>query len=215
MTVLFKICGLKDSHAVRATIDSGASFAGFVYYPASPRHIEVSDAVSLCAMLPASTASVCVCVDPDDSFLRTVQQAKCFHYIQLHGHESVHRVKQIRSMLPDLKIIKSISVRQSDDVAKAHAYCDIVDLLLFDAKAPDTHHMLPGGNGLAFDWVLLKNQQFSKPWMLSGGLHQNNIATATDATGAIMIDVSSGVEASPGVKDAALIVEFGKAVRAL
>lgn len=214
MPVLFKICGLKEASHVEAAIAAGASYVGFVHYAASPRHLSIQDAADLCALLPKHVASVCVCVDPDDMLLRELHQANCFQYVQLHGSETPTRLRDIKSLLPKTKLIKSFAVRQADDVAKASAYQNMADMFLFDAKAPDTA-TLPGGNGLAFDWALLKNRNFSKPWMLSGGLHADNVGEAVDATQARIVDVSTGVESAPGVKDPALIQAFAEATRRL
>lgn len=213
MTTAIKICGLKDDAAIRMAVDARADYVGFVYFPASPRHVELAEAARLKAMLPATMQAVCVLVDADDALLAQVRDVLAPHWVQLHGKETPERVRAIRAMLPGIRVMKAIRVRSSDDVALAHGFSDVADMLLFDAKAPETA-VLPGGNGLAFDWALLRGREFALPWMLSGGLNGENVALALAQTGAKMVDVSSGVESAPGVKDAALIQAFVKAVRA-
>lgn len=215
MPATIKICGLTNEAAIKSVIANKADYAGFVYFPASPRHLPLERAAALKALLlPASIPAVSVLVDPDNALLEQVQSVLAPAYIQLHGKETPERVKAIRAALPKMKIIKAISVRSGDDIARAAAYTNLIDMLMFDAKPPELPDILPGGNGLAFDWALLKGRQFSKPWFLSGGLNPSNIADAIAATGALMVDVSSGVERAPGVKDPALIEAFVKAARA-
>jgi phosphoribosylanthranilate isomerase len=133
-------------------------------------------------------------------------------YIQLHGRETSERISAIKARYTDLRIIKGIQVSSSDDVARAMHFGTSADLLLFDAKPP-TAAILPGGNGLPFDWALLKHRTFPLPWMLSGGLNEANVGDAIYASGATMVDVSSGVESAPGVKDPQLMEAFVRAVR--
>lgn len=213
MPLAIKICGLKDEQAVQAVIAAKADYAGFIHFPASPRHVSLERAAKLKALLPASIRSVSVMVDPDDALLAHMQTILAPDYLQLHGKETPDRLRAIRHQYPALKIIKAISVRTGDDVAKASQFTDSADLLMFDAKAP-AESLLPGGNGLSFDWALLKDRTFPLPWFLSGGLNIDNIAEAISHTGAVMLDVSSGVERSPGVKDATLIHDFVTRARA-
>jgi len=215
MSTSIKICGLKDANAVQATIAAGADYAGFVYFPASPRHVELSYARELKSLLPDSIKSVSVLVDPDDALLEQVQSVLQPDYVQLHGKETPLRVAAIKQVFPKLKIIKAISLRSSDDVAGAMAFLPYTEMLMFDAKPPELAGMLPGGNGLSFDWALLRNREFPLPWFLSGGLNAENAAEAIRLTGAKMVDVSSGVESAPGVKDPALIEAFAKAARSV
>lgn len=212
MTVSVKICGLNTPHSVQAVIDARADYTGFVYYPASPRHITLSQAASLKALLPANIQSVSVLVDPDDALLNEVADVLKPSYMQLHGKESPQRVKAIRERVPAIKIIKAISIRTKEDIDAANLYTDCAHMLMFDAKAPESAK-LPGGNGVSFDWNLLKGHHFALPWMLSGGLTTENIAEAVRQTGALIVDVSSGVEQKAGVKDAALIHAFVKAAK--
>jgi phosphoribosylanthranilate isomerase len=215
MPIAIKICGLTDEAAMRAVAAAKAEYAGFVYYPMSPRHITLHKAAKLKAMLPASVKTVSVVVDPEDALITQISRTLAPDYIQLHGKETPARINTIRSLTPKAKLIKAISVRTADDVAQAMAYTPHVDALLFDAKPPKLPGMLPGGNGLSFDWQLLKNRDFSLPWFLSGGLNGENVTEAVRESGAPMVDISSGVESAPGVKDPALIEAFVKQVRSI
>jgi phosphoribosylanthranilate isomerase len=208
MTISIKICGLTDELSVKAVADAKADYAGFVYFPASPRHITLEKAAKLKALLPSAIKSVSVLVDPDNALLSQVFSMLKPDYIQLHGKEAPARLLEIRTAFPAAKIIKALRIRTSDDVAQASSFKDSADMLLFDAKAPELPGMLPGGNGLSFDWALLKNREFPLPWMLSGGLNGENVAEAMRGSGARMLDISSGVESAPGVKDPALIKAF-------
>jgi len=234
--VSIKICGLTSEEAVQAVIAARADYAGFIYFARSPRHLTFARAAELKKLLPASIKSVSVLVDPDDMVLHEMQNVLAPDYVQLHGKETPARVADIRREFPQVKIIKAISVKSGDDVAKAAAYTASVDMLMFDAKPPslpssfgltegsrtdgdpsieakDDKTYLPGGNGLSFDWALLKDREFQKPWFLSGGLNPDNVVEAIRQTGAKMVDVSSGVEKAAGVKDPALIERFVKAAR--
>lgn len=210
MTIKTKICGLTSEDAIQAVIAAKADYAGFVYFPKSPRHLPIARAAELAKFLPSSIQSVSVLVDPDDALLKEVTSVLKPSAIQLHGKETPERVAQIKAQYPAIKIIKAINVQTGDDVARANAY-EAADMLLFDARIPKDG--LPGGNGLAFDWALLRNRDFGKPWFLSGGLTPDNVAEAIAASGAKMVDISSGVESSPGVKDTGLIHSFVKAAR--
>lgn len=213
MTTAIKICGLADETAVQAVIAANADYAGFVYFPASPRHVTFARAAELAKILPATIKTVSVLVNPDDALLSEMQSAFKAHYVQLHGKETPERLRDIKNQFPGIKIIKALSVRSGDDIAQAMRYSDVADMLMFDAKPPELPGILPGGNGLSFDWALLKGRSFPLPWFLSGGLNPENVAGAIVQTGTRMVDVSSGVESAPGVKDPALIDAFVKAVR--
>lgn len=211
--VRVKICGLTDEAAVSAVADSGAEYAGFVYFPASPRHLELPRAAKLAAMLPAAVQSVSVVVDAEDALLREIHATVKPRCVQLHGKETPERVRAIRALLPGCILIKALAIKTADDIANAMRYADSVDMLLFDARAPELPGVLPGGNGLSFDWTLLRNREFGKPWFLSGGLNADNLKQSIALSGAMMVDVSSSVESAPGVKDAALIATFVKAAK--
>ena len=212
MRTSIKICGLNDAAAVHAVAEAGADLAGFVFFPPSPRHIEFTEAANLKALLPATIQAVSVLVDPNDALLQDVARALNPAWVQLHGKEQPERLRQLRQLFPQLKLIKAISVRDAADLDQARAYHDVADLIMFDAKAPAAS-TLPGGNGVSFDWNLLKDKTLPAQWMLSGGLNCQNVQEALRISHAPMIDVSSGVESQPGVKDPALIHAFVKAVR--
>lgn len=212
--VKVKICGLTDEAAVNAVIAAKADYAGFVYFPASPRHLAVERAAQLKTLLPSSISSVSVVADADDGLLQHIADKLKPDCLQLHGKETLERVQAIKKKFPNIKIIKAISVKTSDDLAAAMPYADVADALLFDARAPEFPGWLPGGNGLSFDWALLKGREFSRPWFLSGGLNADNVGEAIHSSGATTVDVSSSVERAPGVKDAGLISSFVKAARA-
>ncbi|MEK6745643.1 MAG: phosphoribosylanthranilate isomerase [Pseudomonadota bacterium] len=212
MTIAVKICGLSDEISVRAVIESGADFVGFVHYPKSPRHVSIEKAAQLKSLLPESIKSVMVVVDPNDELLVEIASEMQPDYLQLHGNETPERLTEIRKKFPQIKIIKAVSVYNSVDIKKAEDFYDVCDFLLFDAK-PTSGKMMHGGNGIAFDWNILAERQIALPWFLSGGLNSENIAQAIKISGAKMVDVSSGVESSPGVKDAGLIENFVKVVR--
>ncbi len=210
-TIAVKICGLSSADAVDAAVEGGAAFAGFVFYPPSPRHIPAAAAAALIARLPASVTPVGVFVDPDDDQLDNALAAAPLRLIQLHGYESPARVAALRARL-GIPIMKALPVASADDVAAAHAYDTVADRLLFDAKPPllpeGAGAQLPGGNGLAFDWQLLAAAPPRGRWMLSGGLNAANLADAVRISGAEAVDVSSGVESRPGQKNLALISTF-------
>jgi phosphoribosylanthranilate isomerase len=209
MTTRVKICGLRDAETLKAAIDAGADFIGFVDFPKSPRHIMATGAAKLIAGLPPHVSSVIVTVDPSDEWLAQVDSYVSPTYIQLHGDESPERVNVIRQRLHNTKIIKAIAVSNADDIARADAYGSCAHMLLFDTKVERLH----GGSGKAFNWSLLEGRQIPLPWMLSGGLTPENVSKAISQTGATMVDVSSGVESTPGVKDSALIKQFIEAAK--
>lgn len=215
MTIAAKICGLSDAETLRAAVEAGAALVGFVFYPPSPRAVTPAQAKALAADVPAGVQKVGLFVDPDDALLDEVLAAVSLDLLQLHGQERPERVAEIakRTGVPVMKVIK---VAERADIEAAHAYEDVADRLLFDAKAPKTMaDALPGGNGLVFDWNLLGGKSWRRPWMLSGGLDAGNVADAVRISGAPAVDVSSGVETAPGAKDPAAIKAFLDAVKAL
>ncbi len=207
MTRRVKICGLKDATHIQSAVSAGADLVGFVHYQKSPRHIELADISKLIRNLPKHVASVLVTVNPTDDWLDSIDFP--VSYLQLHGDESPARVQEIKAKLPHIKIIKAIAVSNAKDIEAADAYLNCVDILLFDTKVENMH----GGSGKTFDWSLLKNKNISMPWILSGGLNIHNIKEAISQTNTAIVDVSSGVESSAGVKDAALIKQFIEAVK--
>ena len=214
MTVDAKICGITSRDAMSAAVDGGAAYVGLVFYPPSPRAVTAQQAASLTEDVPDSIIRVGLFVDIDDDTLDSITGSVALDLLQLHGSETPARVADIkrRSGLP---VLKAIKIAAAADVAIAEAYYDVADRLLFDAKAPaDMKGALPGGNALMFDWQLIAGRRWPLPWMLSGGLDAENVAEAIRVTGAGAVDVSSGVESAPGVKDIARIAAFLKAVSA-
>jgi len=208
MSIAVKICGLTTPGGVRAACDAGAAYTGFVFYPKSPRHITGLQAAALAALVPETIRKVGVFVDPNDDDLRQILGHVALDLIQLHGSESPARLQQIKDNFK-LPVIKAIAVADNDDIAYAKTCESVADILLFDAKPPISHkNTLPGGNGLSFDWQLIKTTDWHRPWLLSGGLNEGNVMAAVAASGAKAVDVSSGVESRPGVKDSAKINGF-------
>nr|WP_088346910.1 MULTISPECIES: phosphoribosylanthranilate isomerase [Rhodomicrobium] len=207
-----KICGIRTHDALEAALAAGASHFGMVFFPRSPRHIALDDAATLAKAARGRITSVALVVDATDSEIAAIVAAADPDMIQLHGSESPARSAQIRT-LAGRPVIKAISIEAEGDTARADAYREAADLILFDAKAPrDALH--PGGNGFAFDWRLLSPLRGKLRFMLSGGLTPGNVGAAIALTGPAVVDVSSGVETAPGIKDAALIRRFAEAVRA-
>ncbi|MFP3943982.1 MAG: phosphoribosylanthranilate isomerase [Alphaproteobacteria bacterium] len=211
MTLQVKICGLRSREAVGEAVRAGAAFAGFVFFPRSPRAVTEESAAELIRMLPPSVTSVALLVDPDD---RALERALAVRpgMLQLHGAESPARVAQIRARA-GLPVMKAVGIARREDLEDARKYEGVADRLLFDAKAPRTAGSLPGGNGVPFDWRLLGRTRWRVPWMLSGGLTPDNVGRAVSLSGARAVDVSSGVETSPGVKDPARIRAFMEAAK--
>lgn len=214
MPVEVKICGLSKPDMVEAAIDAGADLIGLVFYPPSPRNVHVEYAAELADMARDKTRIVANTVDAPNELLDAIMMSVDPDFIQAHGNETPERVEAIRA-LTGKPVIKAIKVREAADIQKASAYEQQASLILFDAKAPDTLiNALPGGNGIAFDWTLLDATGGDRPFILSGGLTPDNVARAIKATRAPLVDVSSGVESAPGVKDAALIRKFIEAAKA-
>lgn len=211
MAVEVKICGLNSPEAVRAAAE--ADYAGFVFYPPSPRSVTPAQAATLAAALPARVKKVALLVDADDAFIRAVVDALHPDLLQLHGRETPERVAQIKHAF-GVPVMKAVPVREAADLDAAQAYAGVADRLLFDAKPPERPGALPGGNAEVFDWRLLAGRRFTLPWMLSGGLTAANLAAAVRITGAASVDVSSGVEDRPGQKNPSKIKSFIDIVRA-
>ncbi|MDP2739804.1 MAG: phosphoribosylanthranilate isomerase [Pseudorhodobacter sp.] len=205
-----KICGLRRLADVAAVAAAKAAYAGFVFYSGSPRHLTIDQARPLLLAVPIGVAKVALTVDADDATLDAIVEALPLDMLQLHGHESPERVAMLRARY-GLPVMKAIGVADADDLAVVFDYSLVADQLLIDAKPP-TGAALPGGNGLTFDWRLLAGRRWLRPWMLAGGLTPENVAAAVRLTGAQQVDVSSGVESAPGVKDAGRIDAFVKAV---
>ena len=211
MAPLVKICGLKTPETLAAALDAGADMVGFVFFPKSPRHIDLATAEALGHQAHGCALKVALTVDADDETLAAIIAALNPDLLQLHGHETPERVAAIRARF-GLPVMKAIGVASAEDLRDVKAYEAVSDRLLFDAKPPkDAAH--PGGNGLAFDWGLITGLDLSIPSMVSGGLDPANVAEALRLTKAQGVDVSSGVETAPGHKDPAKITAFVKAAK--
>lgn len=200
-----KICGITDARGLDAAIDGGARFVGFVVYPKSPRHLSRDKLAALADRARGQVETVVVTVDADEELLAAVAAYARPDWIQLHGAESPGKTAQARQYA-QRGLIKAVGVARSEDLAQAAVYEQVAEMLMFDAKPPPGG--LPGGNAMAFDWQILAGRRFGRPWMLSGGLTPANVAEAISASGAAVVDVSSGVEAAPGLKDPLKIAEF-------
>jgi len=201
-----KICGLRTPADVTAVARAGAAYAGFVFFAKSPRNVTLSEARLAALAAPPGLAKVALTVDADDATLDAIVEAVPLDMLQLHGHESPDRVAQVRARYR-LPVMKAIGLADESDLPAIFAFSTVADQILIDAKPPRGAD-LPGGNGLAFDWRLLAGRRWLRPWMLAGGLTAENVAEAVRLTGARQVDVSSGVESAPGVKDAARIAAF-------
>lgn len=206
-----KICGLRDAAMLDAAVQAGAAYVGLVFFEKSPRNVTLAQAAALAAMVPAGVAKVALVVNADDAQLDALLAQVPVDILQLHGSESLARVTALKARY-GLPVMKAVGVAGPDDLAALDAYAQVADLLLVDAKPPKGAD-LPGGNGLSFDWRLIAGRRWAVPWMLAGGLTPANVAQAVALTGAGQVDVSSGVETAPGVKDAALIAAFCAALR--
>jgi phosphoribosylanthranilate isomerase len=208
-STLVKICGLSTPETVDAALDGGATHLGFVFFPKSSRDIDPLMAAELAGMARGKAATVAVVVDPDDALLERLADEVAPDFFQLHGQETPERVSNVRDRT-GVRVIKALGVAGAADLERAAEYEAVADHLMVDAK---TGGDLPGGAGASFDWGVLRGQSFAKPWFLAGGLTPRDVAAAVRVTGAPGVDVSSGVESAPGVKDPALIAAFLKAAR--
>jgi phosphoribosylanthranilate isomerase len=215
MSLKVKICGITDPEALAAALAGGVRFVGFVFYPRSPRRIAPPLAAELARMVPTGVRTVGLFVSPDDALLDDVVGQVPLDMLQLHDDEPPDRLRHIRRRFA-LPVIKAFRIAAAADLEPVAAYDGIADILLFDARPPaGTDDALPGGNGRRFDWSLLAGYRWSQPWMLSGGLAADNLGEAVAATGARMVDVSSGVEDRPGHKDPGRIRAFLDLARGL
>ncbi len=212
MSVQVKICGLSTPETMAAALEAGADLVGLVFFPKSPRNVSLEHAKALADQARGRAKIVVLTVDADDALLSAIASGVRPDLIQAHGAETPERVAAI-TRLTGLPVIKAIRVKDADDIASAAAFSTTASLILYDAKAPETlGNALPGGNGHAFDWGLLEGT--SRPaFMLAGGLTPHNVADAIRVTGAPVVDVSSGVESAPGIKDAGLIRKFIEAAK--
>ena len=208
MTVRVKICGVSTPDILAAAVAGGAVDVGLVFFPRSPRNVSADEAASLAAAAPAHVTVVGLFVDPPDEALDEVLSVARLDLLQLHGSERPDRVAAIKRRTGK-PVMKAIKVAEPADLDAALRYDGIADRLLFDAKAPSTGgRFMPGGNALSFDWRMLAGRSWPCPWMLSGGLTPETVAEAIRTSGAPGVDVSSGVETAPGVKDASRIAAF-------
>ncbi len=201
-----KICGLKTPETVQAACEAGARYIGFNFFAKSPRSVSVEQAAALMLDMPIGVAKVALVVDMSDGEIARIVDGTTAEILQLHGAETPERVAEIKARF-GLPVMKAIGLAGPEDVAQIERYAPVADQLLIDAKAPKGAD-LPGGNGVSFDWRLVQRKYWPCPWMLAGGLTPDNVAEAMRLTGAKQVDVSSGVETAPGVKDPDLIRAF-------
>ncbi|TCL08752.1 phosphoribosylanthranilate isomerase [Shimia isoporae] len=213
MDIRVKICGLKEPEHVAAAAHAGAAYVGFVFFEKSPRNVSLPRARDLAVDVPVGVAKVALTVNAEDAFLDQLVDTVPLDMLQLHGKETPERVAQVRSRY-GLPVMKAIGIAEEADVAQIETYGAVADQLLVDAKAPKGA-ALPGGNGLSFDWRLVNRKYWPTPWMLAGGLTVDNVAEAIRMTGARQLDLSSGVESAPGIKDPEMIRAFMEAVRSV
>ena len=211
MPLIVKICGLSTPETLDAALDAGADMVGFVFFPPSPRHLQFDVARALGQRVRGRAQKVALTVDADPAFLQSIVEALGPDILQLHGAESVAQIMAIRRKF-GLPVMKAVPIAVKEDLARIGTYATVADRLLFDARAP-RDATRPGGLGNTFDWHLLKNVRSGVPFMLSGGLDATNIVDALRITRATGIDVSSGVERAPGVKDVDKIIAFVRAAR--
>jgi phosphoribosylanthranilate isomerase len=211
MSLIVKICGLSTRETLEAALQAGADMAGFVFFPPSPRHLGLKAARDLGRLVERRALKVALTVDADDATLAGIVEALQPDILQLHGRETVARLRDIRQKFA-LPVMKAIAVETSADLASLPGYADVADRILFDARAP-REATRPGGLGAVFDWHVLENLDLPIPFMVSGGLRAGNVGEALRVTRAGGVDVSSGVERAPGDKDPEMIRAFIKAAR--
>ncbi|MFZ9949319.1 MAG: phosphoribosylanthranilate isomerase [Gemmobacter sp.] len=210
--IAVKVCGLRRADEVAAAVAAGVAYLGFNFFPPSPRSIAPAEAAALGAAVPPGVARVGLFVDPTDALLAATLAVAPLDIVQLHGAETPARVAEVRARF-GLPVMKAVGVADAADLGAIVEHGRVADMLLVDAKPP-RGAVLPGGNGLAFDWRLIAGRRWPCPWMLAGGLTPANVAEAIARTGARQVDVASGVESAPGVKDPARIRAFVAAARA-
>lgn len=211
--VRVKICGLRTAADVEAVARAGAAYFGLNFFPKSPRFVSLALGRELALAAPPGLAKVALTVDADDATLDAITEAMPLDMLQLHGHETPDRVAEVRSRY-GLPVMKVIGVQDEGDLAALIDFSLVSDQIMIDAKAPKGA-VLPGGNGVAFDWRLVAQRRWLRPWMLAGGLTPQNVAEAIRLTGARQVDVASGVESAPGVKDHERIAAFVAAAQAV
>ena len=207
-----KICGLATVDDVCACADAGANYMGLVFFEKSPRNITITEARELALAARLGLAKVALVVNPSDAELDAITATVPLDMLQLHGRETPERVAEVKARY-GLPVMKAVGIADGDDLPKLESYFGVADQILVDAKPPKGG-VLPGGNGLSFDWRLIAGRRWPCPWMLAGGLTPENVAEAVKMTGAKQVDVSSGVEDAPGQKNAELIQKFVQSSRA-
>jgi phosphoribosylanthranilate isomerase len=206
--VAVKVCGLKETARLDQAVGLGASYVGFIFFPPSPRYVAPEEASELAGRAAGKVATVGVVVDATDEFIDHILSWVPLDILQLHGHETPARVEEIATRT-GLRIMKALRVEDARDLERVPNYEAVSDLILFDAKPP-RDATWPGGHGLPFDWQLLSSLQMKKPWALAGGLGADNLQAAVDLVHPPIVDVSSGVESAPGVKDPVKLEAFLK-----
>lgn len=211
MDTRVKICGLTTPETIAAAVDAGAQYLGFNFFPKSPRFADPALTRSLALEVPVGVAKVGLFVNPTDDDLNRYLDVAPLDFIQLHGSEGLERVTEVRERF-GLPVIKAVGVSGPADIQALDAYGLVADQLLVDTKAPKGA-VLPGGNGVSFDWRLISKRGWNAPWMLAGGLTRDNVVSAIQMTGAKQVDLSSGVESAPGVKDPVMMRAFIETIR--
>jgi len=211
-SISVKICGLATVDDVCACADAGANYMGLVFFEKSPRNITIPAARELALAAHLGLAKVALVVNPSDAELDAITATVPLDMLQLHGRETPERVAEVKARY-GLPVMKAVGIADGDDLPKLESYFGVADQILVDAKPPKGG-VLPGGNGLSFDWRLIAGRRWPCPWMLAGGLTPENVAEAVKMTGAKQVDVSSGVEDAPGQKNAELIQKFVQSSRA-
>lgn len=206
MTLAVKICGLTSTAAIDAAVSAGAAYGGLVFHPQSPRNLTLEQARTLADHMRGRLRSVALIADRDDAAIEALVKTVGPDLLQLHGSETVQRTAEIRARF-GLPVIKVLPIAEPGDLNAAAAYEQVADMLMFDARPPKGA-LRGGGHGTAFDWKILEGRTFARPWFLAGGLNPDNVARAIALSGASQVDVSSGVESAPGIKDAGRIHDF-------
>jgi phosphoribosylanthranilate isomerase len=209
--IAVKICGLRTQGQIEGAVSAGAAYLGFNFFEKSPRYVTPQDASGFAQAVPAGVFRVGLVVNADDATLDVIVSSGAVNMLQLHGAEPPERVAAVRARY-GLPVMKVIGVRGAEDLASIAAHETVADQILVDAKAPKGA-VLPGGNGVPFDWGLIAGRDWAVPWMLAGGLTPDNVAEAIARTGATQVDTASGVETAPGEKDNALMAAFVNAAQ--
>ena len=201
-----KICGIRSRAEVGQAVEAGAAYVGLVFFPPSPRHLALADAAWIAPAIPEGVIRVALTVDASDTMIEEILERIGVDMLQFHGRETPERVAEVRARF-GRPVMKAVGISGAEDLSRLDDYADVADQILVDARPP-RGATLPGGNGVAFDWRLIRGRAWTRPWMLAGGLTPENVAEAVRQTGATQVDVSSGVESRPGYKDPARVRAF-------